>query len=295
MLELAGSDAQTVTFSDASTLKLDGSSNFTGTVTGLAIGDIIDLASTEATTVVFDGSKLTINGTPTTFTISGLPNTDTFYFTSDGPSGTDFTVEAAPTVTINTIAGDNVINASEAASGFTISGTASDSSVDVDGQTITVHIIDSSDTVVDSFTATVSGGNWSGCVTASEAQALADGNYTVTANLTDWAGNPAPEASQTLTVHEAVPVITIAAPATATIGVNQTDPIPGISLSESGNTAGETFTVTLSDTNGVLSATGGTWSSGNDTLTISGKLTKVNSDLARCRTPTARRGPTPSR
>ena len=119
MLELGGSDAQTVTFDDASTLKLDGTSDFTGNVTGLAIGDIIDLAgSGSVTTASFNGSKLTVNGTPTTFTISGLPNTDAFYFTPDGASGTDFTVEAAPTVTINAT--------TFAAGGFTISGTASD-------------------------------------------------------------------------------------------------------------------------------------------------------------------------
>jgi hypothetical protein len=41
MLELGGADAQTITFSDASTLKLDGSSDFTGKVAGLASGDTI--------------------------------------------------------------------------------------------------------------------------------------------------------------------------------------------------------------------------------------------------------------
>ena len=70
-----------------------------------------------------------------------------------------------------------------------------------------------------------------------------------------------------------------------TIGVNQTAAITGVSLSESGNTAGETFTVTLKDSNGVLSATdtggvGNTVSSPGTTLTISGSLSEVNADLA---------------
>jgi hypothetical protein len=53
-----------------------------------------------------------------------------------------------------------------------------------------------------------------------------------------------------------------------------------VSLSESGNTAGETFTVTLSDSFGNLSATGaGVSGSGTATLTISGSLSQVNSDL----------------
>ena len=105
------------------------------------------------------------------------------------------------------------------------------------------------------------------------------GSDTIKVNAVDSFNNSATQQTVAVTVND-VPVIAIAAPATATIGVNQPDPIPGISLSESGNTTGETFTVTLSDTNGVLSATGGTWSSGNDTLTISGKLTQVNSDLS---------------
>ena len=44
--------------------------------------------------------------------------------------------------------------------------------------------------------------------------------------------------------------------------------------------AASTFTVTLSDTNGVLNATGGTQSNGNHTVTITGSLATVNSDLA---------------
>ena len=40
-----------------------------------------------------------------------------------------------------------------------------------------------------------------------------------------------------------------------TIGVNQTEAITGVSVSESGSTRGEIFTVTVKDSNGVLSAT----------------------------------------
>ena len=55
------------------------------------------------------------------------------------------------------------------------------------------------------------------------------------------------------TVAALVPVITAAS--TQTIGVGQDTTISGISLAETGNPTGETFTVVLSDTNGVLSAT----------------------------------------
>src|SRR5208282_5229463 len=79
----------------------------------------------------------------------------------------------------------------------------------------------------------------------------------------------------------------IAAPASATVAQNQASAISGISLSESGNTASESFTAVLADTNGVLSAntgaTGGggtvTPSNGGKTLTIIGSLTQVNADL----------------
>src|SRR5205823_513718 len=74
----------------------------------------------------------------------------------------------------------------------------------------------------------------------------------------------------------------IAVPGPVTIGVGQPKAIAGVSLSETGNTGGETFTVTLVDTNGLLSATGaGTITgSGTTSLTISGTLAQVNADLA---------------
>ena len=79
----------------------------------------------------------------------------------------------------------------------------------------------------------------------------------------------------------------IAAPGTVTVGVAQTNPIGGVSVSESPTTPGETFTAVLTDTNGMLSATtsvtggGGTITPSNagKTLTISGTLVQVNADL----------------
>ena len=59
--------------------------------------------------------------------------------------------------------------------------------------------------------------------------------------------------------------------------------ISGLSLGETGNTttSGETFTLVLSDTNGVLNSTaGGTQSNSGHTLTITGSLGTVNTDLA---------------
>ena len=54
-----------------------------------------------------------------------------------------------------------------------------------------------------------------------------------------------------------------------------------VGLAETGSTVDETFTVTLADTNGVLSASGsGVSGAGTTSLTITGSLTQVNADLA---------------
>ena len=81
------------------------------------------------------------------------------------------------------------------------------------------------------------------------------------------------------------PVPLISAPAAATITQGRATVISGVSLSENGAGAGETFTVTLADISGALLATatgGGDVVSGNGStsLTIAGSLAEVNSDLA---------------
>jgi hypothetical protein len=97
-----------------------------------------------------------------------------------------------------------------------------------------------------------------------------------------WVGYQIEFAAWLLPATRALPTITV--PGAQTIGVNKAASIYGVSLSESGNTAGETFTVTLSDTSGLLSASNSAGatvivSNGNKTLTISGSLTQVNAAL----------------
>jgi serralysin len=87
--------------------------------------------------------------------------------------------------------------------------------------------------------------------------------------------------STTTVVATDVGVPTLTAPLSATVNQGAPTPIAGLSLAEIANVAGETFTVTLADTNGLLSATGtGVTGSGTTSLTISGSLATVNSDLA---------------
>jgi Bacterial Ig-like domain len=93
---------------------------------------------------------------------------------------------------------DNIVNATEAKSGFAISGTTTGAE---NGQTVTVGILNKS-TVVNSYTTSVTNNGWSTNVTKTQATALADGNYTVTADVSDKAGNPAIEATRVLTVDQ---------------------------------------------------------------------------------------------
>ena len=89
---------------------------------------------------------------------------------------------------------------------------------------------------------------------------------------------------------------TLTAPLSATVNQGAPTLIAGLSLAEIANVAGETLTVTLADTNGLLSATGtGVTGSGTASLTITGSLATVNSDLATLPIPMPRRRPTPSR
>ena len=89
---------QTITFTDATgTLALADPADFDATVNGAAggalfTGDTIDLTNTTVTTVVWNGSTLSVNGEATAFQISELPSGDTFAFMSNSHGGTDLTV-----------------------------------------------------------------------------------------------------------------------------------------------------------------------------------------------------------
>ena len=184
--------------------------------------------------------------------------------------------ETSPTIAITSpVAGDNIINKAEAAAGVTISGTAAAGSggAAVNGQTATITIVDSTNTVKDTYTATVTGGAWSVNVTALQAQALADGSYSIKANLSDAAGNAATTVSQAITVDETSPTIAITSPVAGDNIINKTEAAAGVTISGtatagSGGAAvnGQTATITIVDsTNAVkdtytATVTGGAWS-----------------------------------
>ncbi len=104
------------------------------------------------------------------------------------------------------------------------------------------------------------------------------GADTITVNARDDQGDKAAPASIALTIDGPV----IAAPTTATVASGQATSVPGVMLSLSGAaTQGKTYTVTLTDTSGLLAATGpGVSGSGTNSLVVSGLLAKVNAALA---------------
>ena len=103
------------------------------------------------------------------------------------------------------------------------------------------------------------------------------GSDTISLGVTDSLGNNG--ASSISVTTAGLPVLT--APPSETLGLGQTLSISGTSLAETGAAASEIFTITLTDTNGLLSATGsGVSGSGSKALTIAGTLAQVNADLA---------------
>lgn len=111
-----------------------------------------------------------------------------------------YSVDAsAPTLTINTIASDDILNATEAGNPLTISGTSTAET----GQTVTVTLNGAT------FTGNVQAdGSWSVSVPTSALGALTASNYTVSATVNDKAGNPG-SASHNLAVDTTAPVLNI--------------------------------------------------------------------------------------
>ncbi|MDF1306163.1 Ig-like domain-containing protein, partial [Escherichia coli] len=106
----------------------------------------------------------------------------------------------APVVTINTVAGDDIINATEHGQAQIISGSATGATT---GNTVSVTIGTTTyTTVLDA------NGNWSIGVPASVISALAQGNVTITATVTDSAGNSG-TASHTVSVALGAPILSI--------------------------------------------------------------------------------------
>lgn len=152
-------------------------------------------------------------------------------------AGHEYSVDAtAPSVTINTIATDDILNATEAQSDLAISGTSTAEA----GQTLTVSLNGKD------YTTTVSAnGSWTLNVPAADLAGLTDGSVTVTASVSDKAGNPA-SVDHTLTVDVTVPAVTIHTVAgDDVINAAEHNQAQIVSGSATGAAAGDKVTVTI--------------------------------------------------
>jgi hypothetical protein len=188
--------------------------------------------------------------------------------------------------------------------GTTISGVSVTETGATSGEIFTVTVSDMHG-ILSANTAAAGGGTINGSTNGSGTSLIITGTLSqvnaVLATLTDNDNTPGPD---TITVtaidsfgHGATPVTinvsvtgapVITVPGAQTFDVNEATAFTGVSVSESGSTSGEIFTVTVSDTHGILSANtlltggGGTITSTNSghTVTIVGTLSQVYSDLA---------------
>ena len=155
------------------------------------------------------------------------------------------------------------------------------------GESFTVTLVDTAGLLSASGVGVSGAGTSSLTVTGSLVQVnaalatLADidaatGSDTIIVNATDSLGGTATPASVAVTVNS---LPTLAAPAAATVAQTVATAVPGVNLSEAGTTAGETFTVTLSDGAGLLSAIGAT-GVGTTSVSVTGTLAQVNAALA---------------
>lgn len=196
-------DGQLGTDEAAAAQTLTGSTGLTGdgqTVTVVIGGNTLTgTVATDGTwTVTVPAGTLTGSAegpTPVVVNVTdaaGNPGTIT------GSVNVDFT---SPTLTLNPVATDNVINAQEVAGVIELSGTADVADA---GQIVTLQFNGQT------YQATVQGdGSWSTNVPAGALAGLADGSYTLTATLSDLAGNTTtvPETFTVVAANPPVPTI----------------------------------------------------------------------------------------
>ncbi|WP_282184002.1 Ig-like domain-containing protein, partial [Azospirillum sp. OGB3] len=226
-MESADSTARTVTFDRAAptvaitTVSGDNVLNaaesavpqtVSGTATGVEDGQTV--------TVTLNGKSYSATVTNNAWSLSipsadllALPDGGTYTVTADladvaGNAAVQATRSVSidrtpPTLAIATVAGDNVLNAADSAVGQTVSGVANGVE---DGQTITVTLNGKT------YSTTVVNNRWSLAVPSSDLLALTDGtSYTITASLTDAAGNPT-QATRSVSVDRTPPSVVSVTP-----------------------------------------------------------------------------------
>ena len=241
-----------------------------GSTSGVEAGQIVTITfggKTYTTTVAANGSwSTTVPAADMATLRDGDASAQVRVTNVNGNSATathEYSVDsAAPTVTINTIASDNIINASEAAAGVTVSGTSTAQT----GQTLTVTLNGTN------YQTTVQAdGSWSLTLPASDLTALANNGYTLTATVSDQAGNPG-SASKGVTVDTTAPVISFNIVSGDDV-INNVEHTQAqiISGTATGAVAGDRLVVTIAGQQYVTSTdASGNWSVGVPASVISG-------------------------
>ncbi|WP_336222357.1 Ig-like domain-containing protein, partial [Citrobacter amalonaticus] len=182
-----------------------------------------------------------------------------------------FTVNtAAPVITIDNVTADNTLNTAEHGAAQTLSGTVTGVAA---GTTVTIKLNGQT------YTATTdASGKWSTSVAATDIQALAEGTATISAEVTNTAGNTG-TASHDFVVDLTAPVVT-ADNVTADNIVNATEKGGDIALSGTCAVDTKTVIVTLNGKDYTATVSNGTWTAaipavdaatltdGNQTLSI---------------------------
>ncbi|WP_313050081.1 Ig-like domain-containing protein [Atlantibacter subterraneus] len=151
----------------------------------------------------------------------------------------------APTISLNNIAVDNIINSDEhmADAGQTISGTAS---VTEAGRTITVIVAGGSLTSPLVYNTTVgSDGKWSVTLSKGDMATMNDGNYSVTTSLMDVAGNSVTTPAKTVVVNTVAPTVVIDTFAGDSRVNNSEHSLQQVITGSSTAEAGQTITIVL--------------------------------------------------
>ena len=257
-----------------------------GSATGAQAGDIVTvtLNGVDYRTAVDAAGKWSI-GLPASV-IKGLADGDHSIHVSltdkagnTGDATHQFAVNTqAPSISIDTIAGDGVINATEKGEALTITGTSNQPG----GTQITVIL-----NGIHYGATTLADGSWSVTVPPDAVGALGDAHYTVRASVTDSIGNAA-AADSTVTVDSAHPIVTVNNIAGDNV-LNAAELAAGQTLSGrvSGAAAGDTVTVTLGGKTYTTTVNGDlSWSLaldaktlealGNGDLTVSASVTNAH-------------------
>jgi hypothetical protein len=215
-----------------------------GKVTGAQAGDVITVTlNGKDYTAMLDASGSWSVGVPAADVGALVNGEQTISATLTDKAGNSTTAThefdvslTAPVVAINTLAADDVINATEKGQDLLVSGTSNQP----DGTTITVTLNGIN------YTATTdASGNWSVTVPAANVSALGEASYAVTASVTDAAGNSASTGHSVL-VDSALPQVTINPVATDDV-INAAEVAAGQTLSGkvSGAASGDTVTISI--------------------------------------------------